>query len=68
MSEKQWFEVFSPKSCEVMAVPTILKMAIIGVPLYHLHEIQQSTLFQVCVASLASPNTPKHPELNIWWY
>ena len=29
MSEKQWFEVFSPKSCEVMAVPTILKMAII---------------------------------------
>ena len=28
MSEKQWFEVFSPKSCEVMAVPTILKMAI----------------------------------------
>ena len=28
MSEKQLFEVFSPKSGEVMAVPTILKMAI----------------------------------------
>ena len=30
MSEKQLFEVFSPKSCEVAAVPTILKMAIIS--------------------------------------
>ena len=29
MSEKQLFEVFSPKSGEVVAVPTILKMAII---------------------------------------
>ena len=29
MSEKQLFEVFSPKSCEVAAVPTILKTAII---------------------------------------
>ena len=28
MSEKQLFEVFSPKSCEVVAVPTILKTAI----------------------------------------
>ena len=28
MSEKQLFEVFSPKSGEVMAVPTLLKMAI----------------------------------------
>ena len=27
MSEKQLFEVFSPKSGEVVAVPTILKMA-----------------------------------------
>ena len=28
MSEKQLFEVFSPKSCEVAAVPIILKTAI----------------------------------------
>ena len=28
MGEKQLFEVFSPKSCEVAAVPTILQTAI----------------------------------------
>ena len=50
MREKQLFEVFSPKSCEVAAVPTILKTAIIlGEDLSKIEDIkcQLGKLYQM---------------------